>query len=96
MVQAVFNGYVIATSDDTVLVEGNHYFPLDSVQSEVLRESRRRSLCPWKGVANYYSVEVDGVTGRDAAWTYRHPSPLARRVKNRVAFWGPVHVVDNT
>lgn len=94
--QAVFNGQVIASSDDTVLVEGNHYFPLDSVRPESLRKSRMKSLCPWKGVASYYTVEVGGVTGRDAAWTYRHPSPLARRIKNRIAFWGPVQVVDNT
>ena len=94
--RAVFNGQVIASSDDTVVVEGNHYFPLDSVRPEVLRASRTKSLCPWKGVASYYSVQAGWVTGRDAAWTYRHPSPLARRVKNRVAFWGPVRVVDNT
>ena len=93
--QAVFNGQVIASSDDTVLVEGNHYFPLDSVRPQVLRASRTKSLCPWKGVASYYTVEAGGATGRDAAWTYRHPSPLARRIKNRVAFWGPVLVVDN-
>ncbi len=94
--QAMFNGQVIATSDDTVVVEGNHYFPLDSVRPEVLRASRTKSLCPWKGVASYYTVEVGGITGPDAAWTYRHPSPLARRIKNRVAFWGPVRVLDNT
>ena len=94
--RAVFNGQVIASSDDTVVVEGNHYFPLDSVRPEVLRASRTKSLCPWKGVASYDSVQAGGVSGRDAAWTYRHPSPLARRVKNRVAFWGPVRVVDNT
>lgn len=93
--QAVFNGQVIASSDHTVLGEGNHYFPLDSVRAEVLQASRTKSLCPWKGVASYYSVEAGGVTGRNAAWTYRHPSPLARRIKNRVAFWAPVLVVDN-
>ena len=94
--QAVFNGQVIASSDDTAVVEENHYFPLDSVRPEVLRASRMKSLCPWKGVASYYTVQAGGVTGRDAAWTYRHPSPMARRIKNRVAFWGPVQVVDNT
>lgn len=92
--QAVFNGQVIASSDDTVLVEGNHYFPLDSVRPKMLRASRMKSLCPWKGVASYYTVQSGGANGRDAAWTYRHPSPLARRIKNRVAFWAPVLVVD--
>ena len=93
--KATWKDTVIAESDDTVVVEGNHYFPLDSVRAEVLQASRTKSLCPWKGVASYYSVEAGGVTGRNAAWTDRHPSPLARRIKNRVAFWAPVLVVDN-
>ncbi|MEP6981272.1 MAG: DUF427 domain-containing protein [Nakamurella sp.] len=95
MMQAVFQDRVIATSDRTVVVEGNHYFPLESVEPGILRPSPTKSLCPWKGVAGYYSVEVDGVTEKDAAWTYRHPSPFARRIKNHVAFWGSVTVVDN-
>jgi uncharacterized protein (DUF427 family) len=87
MVQAVFNGRVIADSDATVVVEGNHYFPLSSVVDGVLLPTRTKSLCPWKGVAGYYAVEIDGVSCADAAWTYRHTSPLARPIKNRVAFW---------
>ena len=76
-------------------VEGNHYFPLDAVTPGVLTPTATRSLCFWKGVAGYFTVEVDGVAERDAAWTYRHPSPFARRIKGRVAFWGPVDVVDH-
>lgn len=70
MVQAVWNGVVIAESDRTVQVEGNHYFPRASVKAEYLVESSRKSTCPWKGVASYYSVSVDGQTNADAAWYY--------------------------
>lgn len=91
-VQAIFNGVVLADSDDTVMVEGNHYFPADSLRREYFADSATRSVCPWKGLASYYTVTVDGVTNRDAAWYYPHPSPLARKVKNRVAFWNGVHV----
>lgn len=93
MIEAIFNGMVVARSADTVLVEGNHYFPPDSVEQGFLVRSRAKSLCPWKGLARYYTVEVDGVRARNAAWTYRHPSPLARRIKNHVAFWGGVQVI---
>lgn len=90
--QAVFNGTVIADSDATVVVEGNHYFPPGSLRMEHLRPSRTRTLCPWKGVASYYDVEVDDVADADAAWCYRRPSFLARRIKGRVAFWNGVQV----
>ncbi|MGI8867356.1 MAG: DUF427 domain-containing protein [Mycobacteriales bacterium] len=90
--QAVFNGQVIADSDDVVLLEGNVYFPLAAVRGDVLRRSRAKSLCFWKGIASYYTVEVGGARTRAAAWTYRHPSPLARSIKDRVAFWGGVQV----
>jgi uncharacterized protein (DUF427 family) len=93
--EAVFNGQVIARSDATVVVEGNHYFPPEAVQPEFLQRTWMKSLCPWKGVASYYTVEVDGVRDANAAWTYRHPSPLARRIKNHVAFWGRVRVVHS-
>ena len=86
MVEAVFNGQVIARSEHTVQVEGNHYFPSTSIRSEFLTRSRAKSLCPWKGIASYYTVALEDVKGRNAAWTYRHPSPLARRIKNHVAF----------
>jgi uncharacterized protein (DUF427 family) len=88
----VFNGEVIADAEDVVLLEGNVYFPLSSVRREVLQPSRMKSLCFWKGVASYYNVEVNGVRDRHAAWIYRHPSPLARAIKDRVAFWGGVQV----
>ncbi len=86
MVEAVFGGQVIARSEATVMVEGNHYVPPESIRSGFLVRSRAKSLCPWKGIASYYTVAVDEVQGRNAAWTYRHPSPLARRIKNHVAF----------
>ena len=93
MYEAVFNGQVIARSDATVVVEGNRYFPAEALRPEFLKGTRMKSLCPWKGVASYYTVEVDGVRDANAAWTYRHPSPLACRIKNHTAFWGDVVVV---
>ena len=91
--KAVWNGAVLARSDDTVVVEGNHYFPVDSLDTSYLVESRKHTVCPWKGVASYYTVVVDGKENRDAAWCYPHPSPLARKVRGRVAFWRGVEVV---
>lgn len=90
--QAVWNGALIAESSDTVVVEGNHYFPIDDVNAEFLEPSSHHSLCPWKGIASYYDVVVDGQVNRDAAWYYAKPSPAARKVKGRVAFWHGVHV----
>lgn len=92
LMQAVFNGVVIAESDVTVVVEGNHYFPREALREQYLRPSHTTSLCPWKGRASYYTVEVDGVTAADAAWYYAKPSPLARNVKGRLAFWRGVEV----
>ena len=92
--KAMWNGAVIAQSDDTVVVEGNHYFPLDSVTAGVLVDSDTTSTCPWKGLANYYSLQVDGETNTDAVWTYREPKDAAAEIKNRVAFWKGVEVVD--
>ena len=82
--QAIWNGTVLAESADTILVEGNVYFPSDSVRAGVLTVSMTHSLCPWKGVASYYDVNSRGSVNHDAAWTYRHPSPLARKIKGRV------------
>lgn len=90
--QAVFAGTVIADSADTVVVEGNHYFPPGSLRGQYLRPSRSRTLCLWKGLASYYDVEVDGVASPNAAWYYPRPSFLARRVKGRIAFWNGVEV----
>jgi uncharacterized protein (DUF427 family) len=91
--RAVWGGVTIAQSSDTVVVEGNHYFPIDSVDPCVLRASRTKSLCPWKGVASYYHVEIGGDRNPNAAWIYRHPYPWIRKIKNRVAFWNGIEVV---
>jgi uncharacterized protein (DUF427 family) len=93
--RAIWNGAVLAQSDDTVVVEGNHYFPMDSVSKEYLRPSDTRSVCPWKGKASYYSVNVDGATNPDAAWEYQKPSPLARRIKGRIAFWRGIEITSD-
>jgi len=92
--RATWNGSVIAESDRTIVVEGNHYFPIEDVNEEILEQSDRHSVCPWKGRASYYSVVVDGERNRDAAWFYPKPFPLARKVKGRVAFWNGVDVVE--
>ncbi|MGR8007704.1 DUF427 domain-containing protein [Streptomyces hypolithicus] len=92
MMRAIFNGVVIAETPRTKRVEGNDYFPPEALKREFFTESPTKSLCPWKGVARYYSVTVDGVTNPDAAWYYPHPSPLARRIKNHVAFWNGVTI----
>lgn len=92
MLRAVWNGVVVAEAPRTVRVEGNHYFPPESLNREYFSKSRMKSLCPWKGLASYYTVTVDGAVNRDAAWYYPHPSPLARRIKNHVAFWNGVHI----
>lgn len=90
--QATLNGTVIAESDDTVVVEGNHYFPADSVKREYFTPSDTHTTCHWKGVASYYSVEVDGVRSPDAAWYYPEPSEAAAEIKDHVAFWKDVKV----
>lgn len=91
-VQAVFNATVIAESDETIVVEGNHYFPEESLRSEHLTPTRAKTVCPWKGLASYYTVTAGGSTSKNAAWQYRHPLPLARKIKGRVAFAGGVVV----
>jgi uncharacterized protein (DUF427 family) len=92
MVVATWNGAVIAESDQTVVLEGNHYFPRDSVDKQHLRPSTTTSRCPWKGLANYYSLEVDGETNEDAAWYYAEPSSAAAGIKGHIAFWKGVEV----
>lgn len=92
MVKAIWNGKLVAESDDTVLVEGNHYFPRESVDASVLRDSATTTICPWKGTAHYYSVAVDGAENRDAAWYYPEPKPAAAQIKDRIAFWKGVQV----
>jgi uncharacterized protein (DUF427 family) len=90
--RATWNGTVLAESDDTVVVEGNHYFPRSSVAQEYVRESNTRSVCPWKGQASYLTIEVDGERNPDAAWYYPQPSPAAAQIKDHVAFWRGVRV----
>src|SRR5579884_3117753 len=92
MIRATWNGAVLAESDETVVVEGNHYFPVESVRSEYLRDSASHTRCPWKGIASYYTVVVDGKENRDAAWYYPDPSPAAAEIAGRVAFWQGVRV----
>jgi uncharacterized protein (DUF427 family) len=85
---------VLATSDDTVVVENNHYFPESSLVRELFSGSQTQSVCPWKGTASYYSVTVDGETNADAAWYYPEPLPEATMVTDRVAFWKGVEVSE--
>jgi len=90
--KAIWNDQIIAESDHTVVVEGNHYFPLESVKADVLRPSSTKSTCPWKGVASYYSLEVGGKENKDAAWFYPEPKDAAKNITGRVAFWKGVRV----
>ncbi len=92
MTQAIWNGTVIADSETTSVVEGNHYFPADSVHWGLLRENDRQTICHWKGTASYYDIVVDGKTNRGAVWQYRNPSPAASNIKGQVAFGGGVRV----
>ena len=92
MARAIWNGVVLAESDETVIVEGNHYFPPDSINSEYFTETSTNTVCSWKGQASYYSVEVNGETNRDAAWFYADPKPAAEEIKGHIAFWRGVRV----
>jgi uncharacterized protein (DUF427 family) len=91
--KAIWNGQVIAESDDTLVVENNHYFPENSIKKEYFSASDTHTVCPWKGTASYYSVDVDGNSNKDAAWYYPTPSELAKNIKNYIAFWKGVEVV---
>lgn len=92
MVKAIWNGAVIAESGDTVIVEGNHYFPAESVDPSVLRGSDSHTHCPWKGTASYYTLAVNGAENPDAAWYYPDPEPAAAEISGRIAFWKGVEV----
>ncbi|HEX2809856.1 MAG TPA: DUF427 domain-containing protein [Kineosporiaceae bacterium] len=92
MPKAVWNGIVIAESDDTVVVEGNHYFPRSALRDDILRDSATHTTCPWKGLASYYSLELDGATSADAVWYYPEPKDAAAQIRDRVAFWKDVQV----
>ena len=91
--KAIWNNRVIAESEDIIQVEGNSYFPFESVNKAFLIESDIETVCPWKGTASYYSLKVDGQINQDAAWYYSEPIPLADGIKGRVAFWKGVEVV---
>lgn len=90
--RAVLNGTVIAQSDDTVVVEGNHYFPPESVKTEFLESTSHSTHCPWKGDASYYDITIDGQTQSNAAWYYSAPKEKAAEIKDHVAFYGVVDV----
>jgi len=92
MVKAIWNDAVIAESDDTVVVEGNHYFPPDAIKSELFKPSDTTSVCPWKGTANYRSLVVAGKENIDAAWYYADPKEAAANIKDRIAFWKGVQI----
>ncbi|HJQ76617.1 MAG TPA: DUF427 domain-containing protein [Acidimicrobiia bacterium] len=92
MVRASWNGVVLAESDDTVVVEGNHYFPRSSLDDDYITESSTHTRCHWKGVASYYDVVVDGEVNRDAVWYYPTPSEAASSIEGRVAFWHGVRI----
>jgi uncharacterized protein (DUF427 family) len=90
--KALWNGRVLAESNDTVVVEGNHYFPADSLRKQYFRDSVTHTTCSWKGTASYYDVVVDDRVNTDAAWYYPDPSPEAEAVRGRIAFWKGVRV----
>ena len=90
--KAIWNNEVIAESNDTIVIEGNHYFPPGAVKKKYLQPSGTHTTCPWKGLASYYSVEVDGETNKDAAWFYPNPKDAAKQIKDHVAFWKGVKV----
>lgn len=92
MAKAIWNGVVVAESDKTVIVEGNHYFPIESVNMEYFENSSTHTTCPWKGLASYYTLEVDGKANKDGAWFYPEPKPAAKHIKDHIAFWRGVTV----
>lgn len=96
MVTARWNGEVIAESDDTVVVEGNHYFPRADVRADLLGPSDTTSVCPWKGTASYHSVTVNGQVNQDAAWFYPEPKDAAAQILDRIAFWKGVEVTEES
>lgn len=92
--KAIWNGHTIAESNDTVVVEGNHYFPRESLVDQYFQNSSATSFCPWKGQASYFDIQVDGQNNPGAAWTYTDPKSAAAEIKNRVAFWKGVEITD--
>lgn len=93
MPKAMWNGQLLAETDRTVMVEGNHYFPPETVDHQFFVESDSHTICPWKGTASYYNIQVDGKVNYDAAWYYPIPSEAAKIIKDYVAFWRGVEVI---
>jgi uncharacterized protein (DUF427 family) len=91
--KAIWNNAILAESDETIVVEGNHYFPETSLNKEYFRPSETHTVCGWKGTASYYDIVVNGATNKDAAWFYPETKEAAKEIKNRVAFWKGVEVV---
>lgn len=92
--KATWNNEVIAESNDTVVVENNHYFPRNSVKQQYLKSSDTHTICPWKGEASYYTLDVDGKENKDAAWYYPHPKDAAKNITDYIAFWKGVKVTE--
>ena len=92
--KAIWNGKTIAESDKTIVIEGNHYFPIEGINEDFFKESTTHTTCHWKGEASYYSLEVDGKENKDAAWYYPEASPLAKNIEGMVAFWKGVEVTE--
>ncbi|MCK0157780.1 DUF427 domain-containing protein [Cellulophaga sp. F20128] len=92
--KAIWNNQILAESDATVVIEGNHYFPIESIKKEYFKSSDMHTHCPWKGQASYYTLDVDGKTNEDAAWYYQEPSALAKGIKDHLAFWRGVTIID--
>jgi uncharacterized protein (DUF427 family) len=90
--KATWNGAVLAESDQTIIVEGNHYFPPEAIKQEYFQPSETHTTCPWKGVASYYNLAVNGEVNKDAAWYYPQPKDAAKQIANYVAFWRGVKV----
>ena len=92
---AIWNGAVLAESDETIVVEGNHYFPPDSINREYFKENDTHTTCPWKGLASYYDIVVEGEVNKDAAWYYSSPKDAAKHITGYIAFWKGVEVKDS-
>jgi len=92
--KAIWNDTILAESDETISIEGNHYFPPESIKKEYFKQSDYHTTCPWKGEASYYTIIVDEEVNNDSAWYYPEPKEAAKEIKNYVAFWKGVEVVD--
>ena len=92
--KAIWNNKTLAESNNTIIIEGNHYFPADSIKTGYFKDSNTQSICPWKGTANYYSLEVDGKRNDDAAWYYPEASAEAKSIEGHIAFWKGVQIVE--